>query len=192
MEQGRAVLPISPRIRRPPSMSPPSWRDISSPTSRRPRWSSKLAKTFLETDGDLREVAKALVSAPEAWARRAAKTQASERMGRRHGARGRHHDRRSRALHRRPALLGEATVAAARAERLSGRRGDLDRRHRPAARHRQRFCRAHGGHGSIRRGIIETVDRPLASPETQQAVGRAETRQQALALLFMAAEFQRR
>jgi uncharacterized protein (DUF1800 family) len=30
------------------------------------------------------------------------------------------------------------------------------------------------------------------SPEVMQAVGRAETRQQALVLLFMSAEFQRR
>jgi uncharacterized protein (DUF1800 family) len=33
---------------------------------------------------------------------------------------------------------------------------------------------------------------PLASPEIRQAVARAESRPQALALLFMAPEFQRR
>ena len=40
--------------------------------------------------------------------------------------------------------------------------------------------------------IIETVYGGSVSPEAMQAVGRAESRQQALALLFMSAEFQRR
>jgi uncharacterized protein (DUF1800 family) len=40
--------------------------------------------------------------------------------------------------------------------------------------------------------ILETALGPLASPETRQAVARAESRQQALALLFMSPEFQRR
>jgi len=47
--------------------------------------------------------------------------------------------------------------------------------------------------GSVDPGlIIETVLASTVSSETQQAVARAETRQQALALLFMSAEFQRR
>jgi uncharacterized protein (DUF1800 family) len=40
--------------------------------------------------------------------------------------------------------------------------------------------------------VIETVLGSQVSPEVKQAVGRAESRQQALALLFMSAEFQRR
>jgi uncharacterized protein (DUF1800 family) len=40
--------------------------------------------------------------------------------------------------------------------------------------------------------VIETVLASLVSPEVKQAVGRAESRQQALVLLFMSAEFQRR
>ena len=40
--------------------------------------------------------------------------------------------------------------------------------------------------------IIETVFASTVSDEVKQAVGRAESRQQALALLFMSAEFQRR
>jgi uncharacterized protein (DUF1800 family) len=42
------------------------------------------------------------------------------------------------------------------------------------------------------RMVFEEVLAPLASTETRQAVGRAESRPQALALLFMAPEFQRR
>ncbi len=40
--------------------------------------------------------------------------------------------------------------------------------------------------------MIETVFGSTVSAEVKQAVGRAESRQQALALLFMSAEFQRR
>ena len=40
--------------------------------------------------------------------------------------------------------------------------------------------------------VIETVLGSQVSPEVKQAVGRAESRQQALVLLFMSAEFQRR
>ena len=40
--------------------------------------------------------------------------------------------------------------------------------------------------------IIETVFASTGSDEVKQAIGRAESRQQALVLLFMSAEFQRR
>ena len=40
--------------------------------------------------------------------------------------------------------------------------------------------------------VMETVLGSTVSPEVTQAVARAESRQQALALLFMSAEFQRR
>ena len=40
--------------------------------------------------------------------------------------------------------------------------------------------------------MLETSIGPLASAETRSAVTRAETRQQALTLLLMAPEFQRR
>jgi uncharacterized protein (DUF1800 family) len=40
--------------------------------------------------------------------------------------------------------------------------------------------------------VIENVLGPSISPEVRQAVGRAESRQQALTLLFMSAELQRR
>jgi uncharacterized protein (DUF1800 family) len=40
--------------------------------------------------------------------------------------------------------------------------------------------------------VIENVFGSSVSPEVMQAVGRAESRQQALVLLFMSSEFQRR
>ena len=42
------------------------------------------------------------------------------------------------------------------------------------------------------REVFEQALAPLASAETRQAITRAESRPQALALLFMAPEFQRR
>ena len=43
----------------------------------------------------------------------------------------------------------------------------------------------------VLRGALDGLG-PLATAETRQAVARAESRQQALALAFMAPEFQRR
>jgi uncharacterized protein (DUF1800 family) len=40
--------------------------------------------------------------------------------------------------------------------------------------------------------VLDTALGPLASPETRQALVRAESRQQALTLAFMSPEFQRR
>ena len=42
------------------------------------------------------------------------------------------------------------------------------------------------------RDLLEAVAADAASPETRHTVERAETRQQALALLLMSPEFQRR
>jgi uncharacterized protein (DUF1800 family) len=42
------------------------------------------------------------------------------------------------------------------------------------------------------KGLLEAALGPLASAETRQTVNRAESRPQALALVFMAPEFQRR
>ena len=102
----------------------------------------RMAKTFLDTGGDLKEVARAMVSSDESWALPADETQAAERMGGRHGARDRHHANRSRPLHRRTGAARRAPVASRLAQGFSGRRSVLDRRHGPAARRRQQFCRA--------------------------------------------------
>jgi uncharacterized protein (DUF1800 family) len=42
------------------------------------------------------------------------------------------------------------------------------------------------------RELVDVMLGPLAAPETRQAVARAETKVQALALLILAPEFQRR
>ena len=132
----------SPVIPPPQSTSPPSSRAISWPTSRRRLWSSAWRETFTDTDGDLKEVSRALVAAPEAWAAPRIKLKrpgewvmAMVRAAATH--------RRPRALRRRPGAARRAAVAPAVAQGSSRRRRSLDRRPRPAPRHRQQLRRAH-------------------------------------------------
>jgi uncharacterized protein (DUF1800 family) len=150
----------------------------------------RLAKTFRDTDGDLKEIAKMLATSEEAWAfpRNKLKTPSEwvVSMVRSSGLRAdpQRFERGQAALGQ-PIWMpsapqgfpdGEATwidgigrrldIANSFAERVAGR---VD----PA-------------------GILDTALGPLASAETREAVARAESRQQALALAFMSPEFQRR
>jgi uncharacterized protein (DUF1800 family) len=151
----------------------------------------RLAQKFRETDGDLREVARALLLAPEAWAAPRGKLkrpgewivaalratgvtppdiapvmQAQNLLG--------------EPLWRPPAPKGFPDDAAAWMGGLSER---LDVANRLAGRVAALVDPL---------AALDTALGPLASPETRQAVGRAESRPQALALLLMSPEFQRR
>jgi uncharacterized protein (DUF1800 family) len=151
----------------------------------------RLAKRFLETDGNLKEVAKALVTAPEAWAAQRAKLKRpSEWMI---GA--------MRAIGTAPADVGPVVQA----QNLLGEplwrppapNGFADKdeawidgmaqRLDIATQAARRF-----GDKVDPKTVLDTVLGPLASAETRQTINRAESRPQALALLFMAPEFQRR
>jgi uncharacterized protein (DUF1800 family) len=151
----------------------------------------RLAKRFLDTQGDLKEVSKALVSAPEAWdaprsklkrpgewiiaALRAAGVQSPE-IGPFMQAQN---------------LLGEPLwrpsapkgFSDENAPWLDGLAQRLDIANQ--------LARRLGGQLDPREVFEETLA-PIASAETRQAITRAESRPQALALLFMAPEFQRR
>jgi uncharacterized protein (DUF1800 family) len=150
----------------------------------------RLAKTFRDTDGDLKEMAKTLVTSDETW------TPAREKL-------------------KRPCewvvSIVRATGLPTTAERFTG--GQLlmgEPLWRPSA--PQGYADNEGawidGMG-LRldvannvaerisdkvdpRELLDTALGPLASPETRQAIARAESRQQALALVFMSPEFQRR
>src|SRR5215813_888580 len=150
----------------------------------------KLAATFRDTSGDLKEVTKALLSAPEAWSfatrklkrpgewvismvRAAGTTADPVRFTAGQASLG-------EPLWRPPSPRGYADDEATWIDGV-GQRLDI------ANFFAERIA------GSVDPGlIIETVLASTVSSETQQAVARAETRQQALALLFMSAEFQRR
>ena len=140
----RACSPISRGIRRPRSMSRPSSRAISSPTCRRRRWSRRSRKTFRDTDGDLKAVATALVTAPESWAAERSKLKRPSEwimsIRRATGSRG-----APIRVVRAQAHARRAAVAAAGAERIFRRGGGLGRRPGAPARYRQRLCAARGG-----------------------------------------------
>jgi uncharacterized protein (DUF1800 family) len=151
----------------------------------------RMAKTFLDTGGDLKEVARTMISSDESWTAPATKL-------------------------KRP---GEWVVGMVRAtgivqvdaKRYTAGQGLLgEPLWRPSSPKGYPDDEASWIDGMGRRldvannfaervattadpkDIIETVFASTVSDEVKQAVGRAETRQQALALLFMSAEFQRR
>ena len=150
----------------------------------------RLAKVFRDTDGNLKEIATALVMSEEAWAfpRNKLKTPGEWiiAMVRATGLRADpERFERGQAALGQPIWLppapqgfpdGEATwidgmgrrldIANNFAERVAGRVDPI--------------------------GILDTALGALASVETRQAVARAESRQQALVLAFMSPEFQRR
>jgi uncharacterized protein (DUF1800 family) len=156
-----------------------------------PELVERMATVFRDTSGDLKEVAKTMVTSPEAWAvppgklkrpsewvvgivRAAGITQVDPKRftgGQALLGEG---------LWRPPAPKGFADDEASWIDGV-GRRLDIA----------NNFAEREAG--QLDPGyVIDTVLEGCVSPEVRDAVGHAESRQQALALLFMAAEFQRR
>ena len=151
----------------------------------------RLSRRYLETDGNLKELAKALVAAPEAWttARSKLKRPGDWMIGmlRVTGTEPpdirpliQAHNLLGEPLWRPPAPNGFADEDAAWLDGLAQR---LDVANQ--------LARRVGGEVDPK-AVLESALGPLASGETRQTVARAESRPQALALLFMAPEFQRR
>jgi uncharacterized protein (DUF1800 family) len=153
---------------------------------------AKLQKTFRDTDGNLREVAKSLVSADEAWVPQRTKlkppsawlvgimritdVQASVPIGRVLGAQ---------------AMLGEALWRP----RAPNGYPDTESAWIDGVPRRLDIADEFAGKVANNIDPIALVDSalgPLASPETRETIGRAESRKQALALLVMSPEFLRR
>ena len=151
----------------------------------------RLSQRFLDTQGDLKEVAKALIAAPEAWEaprgklkrpgewlvsvlRAAAVTPADIRP-----------------LMQAHNMLGEPLWRPSAPKGFADESGPwldgLAQRLDIANQFARRVAAA-----ADPKAVFEEAIAPLASPETRQAIARAESRPQALALLFMAPEFQRR
>ena len=151
----------------------------------------KLATRFLDSEGDLKELAKALVSAPDAWAAPREKLKApGEWIVAALRATGatppdirpvlQAHNLLGAPLWRPPAPKGFPDDNAAWMDGLAERldvANQFARRVAPLV---------------DPEGAVDLALGPLASAETRQAVGRAESRPQALALLLMAPEFLRR
>jgi uncharacterized protein (DUF1800 family) len=151
----------------------------------------RMAKVFLDTNGDLKETAKAMVSSDESWAQPPAKLKRPSEwvvgMVRATGVTQADPARFTAGQ----ALLGEPLWRPSspkgypddQASWIDGMGRRLD-----VANY---FAERVAGKVDPEE-VIETVLGSSVSAEVKQAVGRAESRQQALALLFMSAEFQRR
>ena len=151
----------------------------------------RMAKTFRDTGGDLKEVARTMIS-----------SRRSLDASRRRNSSGRANGWSAWCAQpgsRRPTLpLYRWTSPARRAAVASpSPKGFPDDEPSwidgmgPAARRRQQFRRARGRYARSAGDYRECAGFVVSAP-VKQAVGRAESRQQALALLFMSAEFQRR
>ncbi len=151
----------------------------------------RLAKVFTDTDGDLKEVAKAMVKSDEAWTQPATKLKRPGEWGvgmvRATGITQANAKRFTDGQ----ALLGEPLWRPPSPKGFpddegswidgTGRRLDLA----------NSFAERVAGRADPQ-DVIENVFGSCVSAEVMQAGGRAESRQQALALLFMSPEFQRR
>jgi uncharacterized protein (DUF1800 family) len=153
---------------------------------------AKLEKTFLSTDGNLKEVAKALVVADESWTPQRTKlkppsawlvsmarmsgTQPSIPIGRVLGAQA----MLGEALWRPPAPNGYPDTESAWIDGVPRRLDIADDFAGRVANEVDPLALADSALG------------PLASAETRETIARSESRKQALALLVMAPEFLRR
>jgi uncharacterized protein (DUF1800 family) len=150
----------------------------------------KLTQRFLDTDGDLKEMAKALVTAPESWSPVQAKLKRPGEwtiaMVRAAGFKGdvgrimRTLVRLGEPVWRPPAPKGFSDDNAAWMDGLALR---LDLANAFSQRVAARLDPAE---------IVETALGPLASQVTRRTIAGAETKPQALTLLLMSPEFQRR
>jgi uncharacterized protein (DUF1800 family) len=151
----------------------------------------RMARVFLDTSGDLKEVAKAMVTSPESWTRPPGKLKRPSEwvvgMVRACGITETDPKRFTAGQ----ALLGEPLWRPSspkgypddQASWIDG----IGRRLDVANNFAERIA------GKVDpKDVIENVLGSCLSAEVTDAVGRAESRQQALALLFMSADFQRR
>jgi uncharacterized protein (DUF1800 family) len=155
-----------------------------------PALADKLAVRFVETDGDLKEVAKTLVAAPESWSAADRKLKRpAEWMVTALRAAGAELD--ITAFMQAQNLLGEPLWRPAAPKGFS----DDDAAWIDGLAQRldvaNELARRVGGETDPQQAL-ETALGSLATEETRTAIRRAESRPQALTLLFMAPEFQRR
>jgi len=190
VEQGRAVLSDL-------AHHPATARHLTTKLARHfvsdeppPALVDRLASRFLETDGDLKEVARALVAAPEAWTSERTKIKRPAEWitaGLRAIGRSGDINRIVGALNllgeplwRPPAPKGFSDDSAAWLDGLGQRLAIANTLAQRVADQLDP------------QAITETVIGPLASAETRDAIERAESKPQALTMLLMAPEFLRR
>jgi uncharacterized protein (DUF1800 family) len=191
VQQGRGVLDDLAR-------NPATARHVSTKLARHfiadeppPALVDRLALRFLETEGDLKEVAKTLVTASESWIPERAKIKRpGEWLVATRRAAGRVNPN-IQGMTNQQALLGEPLWRPSAPKGFSDDNaawlGGLNLRLQAA----NLFAQAVAGDVEPRE-LVDVALGPLATEETRLALARAETKVQALTLLVMAPEFQRR
>jgi uncharacterized protein (DUF1800 family) len=190
IEQGRSVLADLAR-------HPATARHVATKLARHfiaddppPELVDLLTRRFLDTDGDLKEVTKALLQAPESWAPEQAKVKRPGEwiaaMRRATGTQGQIARMTGvqallgESLWRPPAPKGFPDDNAAWLDGLALRLQTANT-----------FAQ-NVGDNLDPQAVLEGALGPLASEETRLTVARAESKQQALAFVMMAPEFLRR
>jgi uncharacterized protein (DUF1800 family) len=150
----------------------------------------ELTQRFLDTDGDLKEVTKTLVSAPESWAPEQGKIKrpsewlvATRRAVGRQGAIDR--------LMRQQALMGEPLWRPSAPKGFSDDNAAWLDGLAVRLESANAFAQAIGADLDPQ-AVADNALGPLATQETRLTMARAESKPQALALLVMAPEFLRR
>ena len=192
--QGEAALDDSRASRRRPTISRASSRAISSPTNPTPASSQRLARIFADTDGDLAAAARALIVDPVAWRAPATKIRNPwELRVAAYRAFGRDPNDPAPALNAlnllgmplwQPAGPNGFSDEAAAWTSPEGMktRARTRRAIRPSGEERAAAARARRRHAG-------TATPPTP---TREAIERAESVEQAYALLILSPEFQRR
>jgi uncharacterized protein (DUF1800 family) len=151
----------------------------------------RLAFRFFESEGDLKELAKALVTAPEAWvADRAKVKRPAEWLVATRRTIGRN-NANFQAMINQQRLLGEPLWQPSAPKGFSDENAAWLSGLKLRVQCANTFAQAVAGEVDARE-LVDVMLGPLAAQETRQAVARAETKVQALALLILAPEFQRR
>jgi uncharacterized protein (DUF1800 family) len=151
---------------------------------------AKLAKSFKDSDGNLKEVAKTLIAASESWSPQRQKLKSPAQWVaaglRLTGAQG---TVPIGLTINAQATLGEPLWRPLAPNGFS----DTEAAWIDGVPHRLDIANAFAGRvpAADPLALLESSLGPLASPETRETVARAETRRQALALLFMTPEFLR-
>ena len=180
-------------ILRPRSSSPANSRAISWPTIRRRLWWRGCGTSFSKSDGDLKALALALVDSDEAWQAPQTKMRSPYEFLVASG----------RLLARIPEdpglYLGGLNLLGQPLWSPAGPNGFPDTNAAWAAPEGMKLrldmsaqVASRIGDSIDPRELLELAAADAASPETRRTIERAESRQQALALLLMSPEFQRR
>ena len=186
---------ISRAIRRRRAISRRSSCATSSPTTLRPISSTRWRQEFRDSDGDLAVVASALVADDRAW-----RAEAGARSARRSNSSSAPRARPAFSRPIRRSTSRRSTCSACRCGSPRGPNGFSDSSDAWASPEGMKIAArprlVHGpAHADVAEPLVRPDDRRSAKRRPRKRarpIERAESREQALALLFMAPEFQRR